>query len=224
MKLFQSLKERIMPKQEKERFIEIAPRIYAFNFPSESRLGALQENFSRITVDYKIWNVSEYTYSAKNFDYKVADYSRPGLPCPSLHDLLIIAQEMANWLDAKPDHLLFVHCQISFARSALVLICLLFLLRFEKDIRSLEERVAQSLNTSLLNNHKLYLKYFEGCLRDVPINKHPLLIKSISISEIPFIRLLKEHAEDPVYASAPAFRPYLQIFQGQKILYNSIER
>ncbi len=212
-----------MPKKDKEHFIEIVPRVFAFNYPSEARLSSLQENFSRITVDYRIWNVSEYTYSPKLFDYKVADYSRPGLPCSSLHDLLIISQEMANWLDSKPDNLLFIHCQISFSRTALVMICLLYLLRFDKNIHQIEQKVSSTLNTSLLNNHKLYLKYFESCLRNVEINKHPLRIKSIILSEIPTIRLLKDHAEDPVFRTAPNFRPYLQIFQGKNILYNSID-
>ena len=224
MNFLKSIKDRFLPNNEKETFTQIIPRVYAFNFPTEERRKSLKENFAKITADYKIWNVSEYTYLPEIFDFNVSDYSRPGYPNPSIHDLLIISQEMANWLDAGPDHILFVHCQQSFSRTALVLICLLYFMRMNRDRIELETQVTNALNTVLLNNHRLYLSYFESCFNGVVLNRHPIRIKRITLSEPPLVKLLKEHAEDSVLSNAPRFRPYLQLFQRQAVVFNSIDR
>ncbi len=61
----------------------------------------------------------------------------------------------------------------------------------------------------MLNNQKLYLKYIESAFGEVSFNKHPILIKKIALSQTPFIRFLKEHAEDPVLKDTAKFMPYL---------------
>lgn len=33
------------------------------NYPSKERMTNLQENFKKVKSEYKIWNVSEYTYN-----------------------------------------------------------------------------------------------------------------------------------------------------------------
>lgn len=65
------------------------------------------------------------------------------------------------------------------------------------------------------------MKYLEGVFSNISLNKHPLKIKKIKFSSIPILKLLKEHAEDPILNNAPKFRPYVQIFNKKEIIYNS---
>lgn len=208
---------------EPEKFIEIIPRIYILNFPSKARIASLQQNFSKVKGEYKIWNISEYTYNPKIFENNVIDYSKPGYPNPCLKDFFIMFKEMSNWLDSNAQNLLFIHCQKNFSRSSLILICFLYFLKHSQDFLEIENFVFEKLNSNLLNNQKLYLKYIESAFNNVSFNKHPILLKKLTISEIPFIRKLKEHGEDPVLSKTVNFKPYIQIFKNKEIIYNSFE-
>lgn len=137
------------------------------------------------------------------------DYSKSSYPNPTMHDLLILCEEMSRWLDSNPTNLLFIHCQQSFTRTGVVLICLLQFLKFHKSYQEILTFVMDKLNLTFLNNQKLYLKYIESAFNLVPLNKHPLKIRKITLSKVPFIKLLKEHAEDPILSKASKFRPYL---------------
>lgn len=224
MKYFETLKAKIFKKPEQEKFLEVFPRVYAFNFPSEEKKHQIKSNLSKITVDYKIWNVSEYTYPAEFFDYNVSDYSRPGYPCPPIQDLLIMVKEMAHWLDSKATNLLLIHCQPNYSRTTLVLSCLFYFLRVEKEILAIEDRVQSVLSSTLLGNQRLYLKYFESCLNSVKLNRNPIILKRIILSETPFIKYQKEHVEDPLFNQNISFKPYVQIFLGKQIVYNSLQK
>jgi hypothetical protein len=74
-----------------------------------------KKKFSNLKGEYKIWNVSEYSYSPEIFDNNVLDYSKPAYPNPALHELFILCEEMTRWLDRDPNNLLFIHCQKSFS-------------------------------------------------------------------------------------------------------------
>ena len=63
----------------------------------------------------------------------------------------------------------------------------------------------------------------EGIFNNLPLNKHPVILKKISFSEIPKIKFLKEHAEDVILCQTPKFKPYIQIFNKNQIEYNSFE-
>lgn len=217
------LKKKIF-SSEAEKFIEIIPRIYTLNFPSKEKIESLQKNFLQVKGEYKIWNISEYTYNPKIFDNNVVDYCKPGYPNPCLQDFFIMFKEMSKWLDSNPQNLLFIHCQKNFSRTSLILICFLFFLKHSQDFVEIQNFVFDKLNSSLLNNQKLYLKYIESAFNNVKFNKHPIRLKKLSISEIPFIRKLKEHAEDPVLSKTGNFKPYIQIFKNKEIVYNSFER
>lgn len=224
MKYLHSLKNQIFKQPEKEKFIEILPRIYVFNFPSEERKAQIKSNLAQIAVEYKIWNVSEYTYSPDLFDYNISDYSRPGYPCPPLQDLLIIIKEITQWIDSKSDNLVFIHCQQNYSRTTLVLVCLLYFMRVEKNIIDIENRITNVLKSNLLGNQKLYLKYFESCMNGIRLNQNPIVIKKIILSETPFIKYEKKHVELPGFDQNVTFRPYLQIFMGKQIVYNSLQK
>ena len=222
MDFLKSLKNKIIPP--KEHFIEIIPRIFAFNFPSEERKQALRENFEKISGEYKIWNISEYSYAPQTFDRNIIDYSKPGYPNICLKDLIILCHEITHWMDADPSNLVFIHCQQNFARTAFTLICLLYFMRYNTDILAIEQKICGILHANLLNNHHLYLKYFQSFFFNIKLNKHPLILKRIALSELPFLKLNKEHAESALLNSAPNFKPYIQIFKEKTVLYNSYDK
>lgn len=103
------------------------------------------------------------------------------------------------------------------------MICLLQHLKFKQHFDEIVSFVVQKLNLSFLNNQKLYLKYIEGVFHNVSMNPHPIAVKKIVLSRTLFVKLLKEHAEDPVLSSTPNFKPYIQIFEKNQILYNSFD-
>ena len=74
-----------------------------------------------------------------------------------------------------------------------------------------------------MNNQNLYLKYLESYFNKVKLNKYSLKLKKIKISIVPELLLLKEHAEDVLLNQQSRFKPYLQIFIDNKIIYNSID-
>lgn len=224
MKLLQTLKAKLGRQPERERAVEVLPRVCVLNFPSDERRGQIRELLGRVPGEYKIWNVSEYTYDSAFFDFNVADYSRPGYPCPPLQDLLIITREMAHWLDSKETNFVFVHCQQGFGRSTLVLACLFFALRVEKDMGTVEALLSARLQSTLLGNQRLYLKYFESVLGGIRLNRFPVFLKRVTLSQKPHIRYDKAHVEQPGFDPAHDFRPYLQVFLGKHIVFNSLQR
>jgi hypothetical protein len=209
---------------EQERAVEVLPRVFVLNFPSDDRKHRIKEILTRLSGEYKIWNVSEYTYDSAFFDFNVADYSRPGYPCPPLQDLLIVTREMAHWLDANPANLLFIHCQQNFGRSTLVLACLFYALRIERDMATIEATLTARLNSTLLGNQRLYLKYFESCMGGIPLNRNPVILRRVVLSEKPFVVYQKSHLEQPNFEPTGDFRPYLQIFMGKHIVFNSLQK
>ena len=82
---------------------------------------------SLILLDnYKIWNVSEYSYSPTYFNNNIMEYIKPAYPNPSLLELFLICKEIRGWLDLNKRNIAVIHCQKSRTRSALVLSCLLY--------------------------------------------------------------------------------------------------
>lgn len=224
MRLFQSIKSQIFKPKDNERAIEVIPRVFALNFPSEERKEKIKAILSHVSGDYKVWNVSEYTYDSAYFEFNVADYSRPGYPCPPLQDLLIITREMGHWLDSRPTNQLFIHCQQNFGRTTLVLACLFLSLHIEKDMGSIESLLSARLNSTLLGNQRLYLKYFESCAGGIALNRHPVYVKRVTLSEKPFIRFDKTHLEQFGTPASSDFKPYIQVFLGKHIVYNSLQK
>jgi hypothetical protein len=86
------------------------------------------------------------------------------------------------------------------------------------------EMVLRKLKTELLRNHWLYQKHCQRILALKELNQHPLRLKKVILSEAPQVRLLKQHAEDPFLVSNLVFKPYLQVFVDNKVVFNSIEK
>ena len=223
MNFLRNLKNRLLPKEEPIEIIQIIPRVYATEFPSKEKTKSLLKVLNKINDKFKIWNVSEYQYDSKPFDFNVMDHSRAGYPSPVFLDLLVICTEMSSWLDSGPDNCVFIHCQKSFARTALTLSFFLTFIRFSKSAEEASVFLREKLKSEFLKNHLLYIKHCNRLLNLKDAHQHPLRLRKVHLNQTPLIRLHKKHAEDPFLVSNTVFKPYLQIFVDKQIVYNSID-
>lgn len=224
MSFLANIKNRFFAAEEPSQIIQIFPRIFVTEFPSKEKTIFLKQFYAKLGTSFKIWNVSEHEYDSKPFSFNVMHHVHPGHPNPPVLDLLVICSEMSSWLDSNPSNQAFIHCQRSFARSALVLTFLLTFMRACKSSLDSSELVLKKLKTTFLRNHELYRKHCQDILCLKTLNQHPLRLKKVILSEAPQVRLLKQHAEDPFLVSNLVFKPYLQIFVNNKVVFNSIEK
>lgn len=224
MSFFKKIKNRFFKPEEPSQIIQIIPRVYVTEYPTETKIPFLKKFFKNLPAPFKIWNISEQEYDSSFFDFNVMHHVRPGHPNPGVLDILVICSEISNWLDSNPTHQAFIHCQKSFARSALVLCFFLTFIRVAKSADEAMELVLKKLKSDLLRNHRIYQRHCESLLTLKNLNQHPLRLKKVILSEAPQVRLLKEHAEDPFLVSNLVFKPYLQVFVDNKVVFNSIEK
>lgn len=223
MRFLEQLKSKIIKKEAPPELIEVIPRVVVMPHPTPESIPGLKAFFSDLKQEYKVWNLSERSYPVELFGGHVFDYSKPGYPNVPLRDLLILCREMSGWLDSSPGNLLLVHCGANRARSSLAVACLLLFLRVKSDAESAEQFVTRRLGSTLLANGRVYLRAFAGCFEARPMNRHPLRLRKVSLTRAPHIRLLRAHAEEPALLAAPTFRPYLQVFVGSGVVFNSLD-
>jgi len=60
---------------------------------------------------------------------KVAEFSFVGYPCPPFQYILLICKSILEWLTNDKDNVAIIHCQNTIGRSAIVISCLLSLLK-----------------------------------------------------------------------------------------------
>jgi hypothetical protein len=180
--------------------------------------------------NYRIWNVSEYSYPTDSFDDQVVDYVNCGYPNPTLAQIYMVSKEMATFLDADPENIAFIHCQKSLTRSILILSCFLYHVRMcptAAEALAFVVKRLEHVDPTIQNLESgcnlIYLNYFTNLYGDVPFSWKKIKIKKIIFSETPDIILLPDHAKDPILNQIRYIRPYLQIFKKDKIVYNSLE-
>ena len=219
MNIFSKVKNFIDSQFEDDLIIEVVPRISTFQFPTKNRLPLIQEKISKFSNEYKIWNLSEYSYNPRVFDLNVIDYTRPGLPCPSFCDIIIIIEEITNWLKAESSNLAFIHCQDSFSRTSIILKCLLYYLSYSRDIEEISNIVDNKLKTKSVGNQKRYLIYFFDYMNNFKINKF-----SFSLTKISIVNFSNSLNKIPGDQNSDSRLFYLQIFQNSQLIYNSENR
>lgn len=100
------------------------------DFPNKDIMAPLASHLNEtFGTKYKIWNVSEYKYSADPFNKQVVECIFQGCPNPPLQEILLICKSIASWLSSQPKNVAIVHCQHSRGRSALIISCLLCFLK-----------------------------------------------------------------------------------------------
>ena len=63
------------------------------------------------------------------FFKKVAEHCTIGYPCQTLDQIFIICKSIISWLNSDQSNIALIHCQESKGRSALIISCLLCLLK-----------------------------------------------------------------------------------------------
>lgn len=115
------------PRTSSDFLVRVAEGLFFMAYPEESIRVAYGNILKKeFTVNYRIWNVSEYSYDSRCFNDQVHEYVNVGYPNPPLIDLFMICKEIDSWLTSNPSNLAIVHCQQSKSRSCLVLSCYLF--------------------------------------------------------------------------------------------------
>lgn len=77
-------------------FTEIIPRLYHMTYPQPNLMPKLSQQIHKnFGTNFRIWNVSEYTYPSGSFDDQVVEYVTCGYPNPTLAQLYMICKEMA---------------------------------------------------------------------------------------------------------------------------------
>lgn len=212
---------------------KVCDQVYQMVFPEESmrvRYGELLRE--AYTVNYRIWNVSEYSYDYRCFNDQVSEHVSVGYPNPPLVDLFLVCKEIEAWTSLSPANVAIVHCQKSKTRSALVLSCLLYykgqynhpgeaLSDVCKVIRIPESQVMEACTS-------VYANYFALLYSNLKLNSRKLRLQKIVVSEIPSTswridQQLGHSISDGVQETVP-LRPYLQIFQQNKLVYSSLTK
>jgi protein-tyrosine phosphatase len=59
----------------------------------------------------------------------VAEYLFVGYPCPPMLNILMIVKSIIEWLANDKNHIALIHCQSTKGRSAIIIACLLTVLK-----------------------------------------------------------------------------------------------
>jgi protein-tyrosine phosphatase len=112
----------------------VTPRWIAMGFPSQgfqsnyrnpaTMVASFLEN--RHPDHFKVFNLSEATYSSTVFKGPVAHYPFPDHHAPSFPTIIAMMKDMHDWLAADAENVVAVHCLAGHGRTG-VIICALFL-------------------------------------------------------------------------------------------------
>ena len=212
---------------------QVCDQVYHMVFPEESmrpRYGELLKE--RYSVNYRVWNVSEYSYDYRCFNDQVSEYVSVGYPNPPLIDIFMVCKEIDSWTSCNPANVAIVHCQKSKTRSALIIACLLYyrglynhpgeaLSDVCRTIKVPESQVMEACTA-------VYANYFALLYSNLKLNSRKIRLQKIVISEIPSTSWrVDQRLGNPGEGSLsdiPPLRPYLQIFQQNKLVFSSLTK
>jgi len=209
-------------------FIFIYPRIFWMTFPTKEKIKELGEclNLQFRKNYYYIWNVGEQRYDTSVFNNQVAEFSFVGYPCPPFQYTLLICKSILEWLNSDKDNVAIIHCQSTIGRSAIVISCLLSLLKVVNHPMEALTYFCNKLQINddsfLLPSQKLCIRNFANLMDDIKLNDKAVVIDKIILSEVPKLTLggkdgKKVHELDEL-------RPYVQIFKGSKAIFNHLTK
>lgn len=218
------------PTTSSDILANICEQVYHMPFPEESMRQKYGEILKKdYSVNYRIWNVSEFSYDYRCFNDQVCEFVSVGYPNPPLIDIFMVCKEIDAWVSSNPANVAIVHCQKSKSRSALILCCYLYyqglcdhpaeaLLDVCKKIRIPESQVLDACNS-------VYANYFALLYSSLKLNGHKSLLQKIVVSELPAStwRVDQQQGDDLAKVQIP-LRPYLQVFTQNKMIYSSITK
>jgi len=170
---------------------------------------------------YMVWNLSDVSYDTSPFEDQVIQFSFPGLPTPPIEMLHQICKSVQSWLSASIQHVALIHCNSGKGRTFMTLAAYLF---FNKDFRTtasalqslLDGNGSESSPSSILvpSQHR-YLEYFEQYVNNGGLGTP----RTLGLVSVHCLGIPAFSSESSVGKSC---RPYLQIFQGSKLLYTTV--
>jgi len=175
---------------------------------------------------YFIWNLSEYKYNAKFFRDQVIEFEFPGYPCPPMQYIFMICKSVLEWLRSDKNNVAFLHCHGSGGRSALIIACLLTLLKVVNHPMEALTYFCNKLHLKdsafLFPTQHLYIRNFANMLDDIKVNRKKVILEKIILNEVPKFRLDERdnYISDQKLLEEESFKPYIQIYQGDSAIYN----
>jgi phosphatidylinositol-3,4,5-trisphosphate 3-phosphatase/dual-specificity protein phosphatase PTEN len=235
---------RTLVSGNKRRFIEgkynldltyITSRIIAMSFPADgwSRLyrnsadTVAQFLEERHGQNYRVFNLSEYTYDQSKFQNHVSKYPWPDHHSPPLELLFRACWEIHEFLISDQSHVVVVNCMAGKGRTGTLISCyLLFSGRFATEEQALlyykrRRFTEESENGGVSQPSQLrYVQYFFQTLSRR--YKYPTLkiLKSISLQRaphfsgnscVPFIKLFRQ--DSLIYSSKTPSRDSQAVFE-----------
>jgi len=174
---------------------------------------------------FMVWNLADVSYDTAPFDEQVIQFSFPGMPTPPLETLHQICKSIESWLAAESRNVALIHCNTGKGRTSMTLAAYLFYTKQHATTLSALSALNDSKTTATAANaspasvivptqHR-YLEYFERYVRKgSSVSSRPLGITRIQCFGI------------PAYKAAPgdskSCRPYLQIFQKEKLVRTTV--
>jgi len=216
------------PKNELSDFIFIYPRIFWMVYPTKEKIQEISDSLNTQfnKNHYFIWNLSEYKYNAKFFRDQVIEFEFPGYPCPPMQYIFMICKSVLEWLRSDKNNVAFLHCHGSGGRSALIIACLLTLLKVVNHPMEALTYFCNKLHLKdsafLFPTQHLYIRNFANMLDDIKVNRKKVILEKIILNEVPKFRLDERdnYISDQKLLEEESFKPYIQIYQGDSAIYN----
>jgi len=216
------------PKNELSDFIFIYPRIFWMVYPTKEKIQEISDSLNTQfnKNHYFIWNLSEYKYNTKFFRDQVIEFEFPGYPCPPMQYIFMICKSVLEWLRSDKNNVAFLHCHGSGGRSALIIACLLTLLKVVNHPMEALTYFCNKLHLKdsafLFPTQHLYIRNFANMLDDIKVNRKKVILEKIILNEVPKFRLDDRdvYISDQKLLEEESFKPYIQIYQGNSAIYN----
>jgi hypothetical protein len=138
----------------------------------------------------------------------------------------MICKSILEWLRNDKNNVAFIHCHGSGGRSALIIACLLTLLKVVNHPMEALTYFCNKLHLKdsafLFPTQHLYIRNFANMLDDIKVNRKKVILEKIILNEVPKFRLDDKdvYLSDQKLLEEESFKPYIQIYQGSSVLYN----
>jgi len=123
-----------------QKIVSIYPKIYWMEFPSKEKIAHIADTIKAFSDQnsFLVWNLSQTKYDTSFFSSQVAELSYSKYSWLSLNYIMMTCKAILKWLNSDPSNIAIIHCQSSKRRSAIIMACLLCLLRvFDSPLESL---------------------------------------------------------------------------------------
>ena len=194
----------------------ILPRVVLIPFPSPEQCGPISSYFNtQVSTKYMVWNLSEYPHPTQIFAGQSIDFIFVGYPNPPLSALFSIFNSIEKWLASDPNNFALLHCQATKGRSYMILACYLAWIQEIDTVMEGFTKICRitGVKAEMLPSQIRYMRYVQEIIYHSAPRTRKIRIQKIILDGIPEIE-----------TEGSAVRPYLQIFKGPDMIFNSISK